>query len=140
MLYEDTTAKVLSPNGTSGWCITRRHTSSLYFYHCLRLHHATGNWQWGIIGFKLDNNRIRQHKPAIITDFDFEDDIALVTEEINQAENFLQRVQNSAARIGLHLNTEKTEFICFNQEQEPVLNTIGKDKIKFMALSTSVHR
>ena len=94
----------------------------------------------GIIGFKLDNKRSRQHKPAIITDFDFTDDIALVTEEINQAEEFLQRVQNSAARIRLHLNADKTEFICFNQEQESVLNTIGNDKIKFMALSTSVHR
>ena len=37
------------------------------------------------IGFKLNRKKIAQHKPPIITELDFADDIALVTEYIKQA-------------------------------------------------------
>ena len=45
------------------------------------------------LGFKLDRKRSRSHNPHVITDLDFADDIALVIEELEQAQNFPHRVQ-----------------------------------------------
>ena len=66
----------------------------------------------------------------VITGFDFADDIALVTEELEQAQDFLHCVQENAAKIGLHLNSDKTEFMSFNQVQDTVLKTINNENIK----------
>ena len=63
------------------------------------------------IGFKLDQKRSRRHIPEITIDLNFADDITLVTEKI-------EHVQHNAAKIGLHLNADKTEFMSFNQEQK----------------------
>ena len=66
----------------------------------------------------------------MITDLDFVDDIALVTEKMKQAQYFLHHVQHNVAKTGLHLNASKTEFMSFNQEQETVLKSINKENIK----------
>lgn len=55
------------------------------------------------IGCKLDQKRSRRHNPDKITDLDFADDIALVTEEMKQSQDFLHHVQPNAAKIGLQL-------------------------------------
>ena len=70
------------------------------------------------IGFKLDHKKSRRHNPDITTNLDFADNIALVTEEMEEAQDFLHRVQHNATKIGLHLNADKTEFTSFNKEQE----------------------
>ena len=45
------------------------------------------------LGFHLKKGRSRRHPPVIITDTDFADDIALVTEEIAQAQIMLSEVE-----------------------------------------------
>ena len=45
------------------------------------------------LGFKLDRRRSRRHHPTVVTDTDFTDDIALITGEINQAQELLTRVE-----------------------------------------------
>ena len=82
------------------------------------------------LGFKLDRKRIRTRNPNVITDLDFADDIALMTEELEQAQDFLHRVQENALKIGLHLNSDKTEFMSFNQVQGIVLKTVNNENIK----------
>ena len=82
------------------------------------------------LGFKLDRKRSRRHNPNVITDLDFADDIALVAEELEQAQDFLHCVQENAAKIGLHLNSDKTEFMSFNQVQDTVLKTVNNENIK----------
>ena len=82
------------------------------------------------IGFKLNHKICRRHNPDIITDLDFADDIALVTEKMKQAQYFLHHVQHNAAKTGLHLNAGKTEFMSFNQEQETALKSNNKENIK----------
>ena len=82
------------------------------------------------LGFKLDRKRSRRHNLNVINDTDFADDIALVTEELEQAQDFLHCVQENAAKIGLHLNSDKTEFMSFNQVQDTVLKTINNENIK----------
>ena len=49
-----------------------------------------------------------------ITDLDFADDITLLSEEIQKAQELLTRVENEAAKIGLRLNNEKTEAMVYN--------------------------
>ena len=78
--------------------------------------------------FKLDRKRSRRHNPDVITDLD-PDDIALVTEGLEQAPEFLHRVQENAAKIGLHLNSDETEFMSFNQAQDSVLKTVNNENI-----------
>ena len=51
-------------------------------------------------------------------------------EELEQAQDFLHCVQKNAAKIGLHLNSDKTEFMSFNQVQDAVLKTINNENIK----------
>ena len=82
------------------------------------------------LGFNLDRRRSRRHNPNVITDLDFADDIALVAEELEQAQDFLHCVQENAAKIGLHLNSDKTEFMTFNEVQDTILKTVNNENIK----------
>ena len=69
------------------------------------------------LGFILDRKRSRGHNPNVITDLEFSDDIALVTEELEQGQGSLYYVQENAAEIALHLNSDKTEFMSFSQKK-----------------------
>ena len=82
------------------------------------------------LGFKLDSKRSRRQNPNEITDLDFADDIALVTEELEHAQDYLYHVEENAAKIGLHLNSDKTEFMSLNQVQDAVLKTANNEYIK----------
>ena len=52
-------------------------------------------------------------------DLDFADDIALLPEEIWQAQELLKRVKTESLSIGLKANTKKTKCQVYNQP-EPV--------------------
>ena len=51
----------------------------------------------------------------VITDTDFADYITITTAQIRQAQEMLASVELKAAKIGLHLNSKKTEVMLFNQ-------------------------
>ena len=53
-----------------------------------------------------------------------------MTEELEQAQDFLHRVQENSAKTGLHLNSDKTKFMSFNQVQDIVLKTVNNENIK----------
>ena len=80
--------------------------------------------------FKLNRKSSRRHNPNAITDLDFTDDVALVIEELEQTQGFLHRVQENAVKTGLHLNSDKTEFMGFNQVQDTALKTVNNENIK----------
>ena len=50
-----------------------------------------------------------------ITDADYADDLALLANTPNQAETLLHSLERAAAGIGLHVNANKTEYMCYNQ-------------------------
>ena len=50
-----------------------------------------------------------------ITDSDYADDIALLTNTPNQAETLQHSLEQATAGIGLHVNAHKTEYMCYNQ-------------------------
>ena len=65
----------------------------------------------------------------MLTDLDFADDIALITDGMVQAQALLSRVEKECTKVGLRLNTKKTEYLSFNLPDEP-LNTIGNVELR----------
>ena len=57
-----------------------------------------------------------------VTDLDFADDLAITTEEIEQAQEALTRLETEAGKVGLVCNAKKTEYQSYNQ--------VGSVKIK----------
>ena len=66
--------------------------------------------------FTLKNARHRRYPAESITDEEYADDRALLANTPTLVEHLLHSLEQSAGRIGLHVNTNKTEYMCFNQE------------------------
>ena len=66
-------------------------------------------------GFKLAKERSRRYPAQIITDADYAKDIALLANTHAQAESLLHSPERAAGAIALHINADKTEYMCFNQ-------------------------
>ena len=87
--------------------------------------------------FKLGKERSRRYSAQTITDADSADDIALLANTPAQAESLLER---AAAGIGLDVNADKTEYMCFNQRGD-ISTQIGsslKRVDRFTHLGSSV--
>ena len=67
------------------------------------------------IGFKLTKERSRRYPARTITGTDYADDTALLANMPAQTEPLLHSLERSAAGIGLIVNVDQTEYICFNQ-------------------------
>ena len=59
-------------------------------------------------GFDLTKRRSKMYPAKTITDADYADDLALLANTPNQAETLLHS-------HGLHVNANKTEYMCYNQ-------------------------
>ena len=66
-------------------------------------------------GFELTKKRSKRYPAKTITDADYADDLALLANTPNQAETLLHSLERAAAGIGLHVNANKTEYMCYNQ-------------------------
>ena len=67
------------------------------------------------LGFQLIRKQSRR-KPAVsISDLSYADDIAIISEETEQAQGLLSRVEMNASEIGLQLNSKKTKIMAFAQ-------------------------
>ena len=88
-------------------------------------------------GFKL----VKERYPAqTITDADSTDDIALLANTSAQAETLLHSLEQAAAGIGLLVNTDKPEYMCFKQSGDiSILNGSSLKLVdKFTYLVSSV--
>ena len=139
LLYENTWVKILSPDGDTEFFDTLAgvlqgdalapYLFAIVIHYTMR--QAVGDQELDL-GFKLDKRRSRRRKPIAITDLDFADDIALLSEEIQKAQELLTRVENETAKIGLCLNDEKTEAMVYNIPTPSPLKTIGGNAIKIV--------
>ncbi len=66
------------------------------------------------LGFTINPRRSRRVGPLMVTDLDFADDIALVSDTASKAQELLDRVETAAMRVGLHMNAKKTKCMIFN--------------------------
>ena len=86
---------------------------------------------------------MKQKYPAqTITDADYSDDIALVANTSAQVESLLYSLEQTAGGIGLHVNADKTEYVCFNQRPDIFTLNGGSLKLadKFTYLESSINR
>ena len=61
-----------------------------------------------MLGFHIKKRQSRRVGPVCLTDLDFADDIALISEQIEQAQQLLNKVESEAAGVGLMANAKKT--------------------------------
>ena len=81
-------------------------------------------------GFELTKKRSRRYPAKTITDADYADDIAILVNKSNQAETLLHSFERAAAGIGLHVNTHKTEYVCYNQTGD--ISTLDGTSLKLV--------
>ena len=91
-------------------------------------------------GFKLAKERSRRYPAQTIMNADYADDLALLANTLIQAESLLHCLKRAAISIGLHVNADKTEYMCFNQRG--VISTLKGSPLKlvdkFASLGSSV--
>ena len=66
------------------------------------------------LSFQLRKRKSRRVPSITVTNMDLTDDIALVSEGIKEAQGMLTRVEKSAKRVGLSMNTGKTKCMSYN--------------------------
>ena len=67
-------------------------------------------------GFILKKTRNRQFPAETIMGADYADYLALLANTPTQAESSLHDLEQVAGGVSLHVNEDKTENMCFNQE------------------------
>ena len=80
--------------------------------------------------FKLAKERSRRYPAQTIMDADYADDIALLANILAQAKTLLHSLERAAGGIGLHVNRDKMECICFNQRGN--ISTLNGSSLKLV--------
>ena len=134
-LYKNTTAKVISPDGDTSFFpihagVLQGDTLAPYLF-IIAVDYAmrTAIFNPDDCGFTLDKAKSRRHPALCVTDIDYADDIALLSDSVDKAEKLLHTVEMAAKLIGLHINEKKTQHMTFNQNPSK-LTTINKKCIK----------
>ena len=81
-------------------------------------------------GFELTKKRSRRYPAKTITSADYANDIALLANTPNKGETLLHSLERAAAGIGLHVNTHKTEYMCYNQTGN--ISTLDRTSLKLV--------
>ena len=116
-LYENTRATIITPDGETEYFqvttgVLQGDTLAPYLFAIVLDHvlHQTYSAR------ELERQRSHRNPAINITDLDFADDLALLMEEIKQAQEVLTRLENEAEKVGLFCNAKKTELQVFNHE------------------------
>ena len=81
-------------------------------------------------GFKVAKERSRRYPELTITNTDYANNIALLANTPIQAETLLHSLERAAVGIGLNVNTDKTEYMCFNQRGD--ISTLNGSSLKLV--------
>ena len=89
-------------------------------------------------GFTLVKARSRRYPAQTIMDVYYGDDITLLANTPAQVESRQHSLERAAGGIGLPVNSDKTEFMCFNQNQRGAISTQNLvDKFTYLGSSIS---
>ena len=136
MLYKSTKVKVRSPDGDIDYFdilagVLQGDTLAPYqLIICLDYVLRTSVDIMKDNGFKPAKERSRRYPAQTITDADYADDILLLANTPSQAETLLHSLERAVAGIGLHVNTDKTEYMCFNQRGD--FSTLNGSSLKLV--------
>ena len=130
--YTNTTAQVVTSDGNTDFFsikagVLQGDTLAPYLFITM-VDYIMGtalkeNENLGLTVTKKQSKRI----PAIcLTDTDFADDISLLSDSMEDAQDLLTLVVAVAKNIGLHINEEKTECMSYNLPESTALNANGK--------------
>ena len=81
-------------------------------------------------GFELTKKRNRRYPAKTITDADYANDIAILSNTPNQAETLQHSLERAAAGIDLHVNAHKTEYMCYNHTGD--ISTLDETSLKLV--------
>ena len=136
ILYRNTKVKIRSPDGDTEYFdivagVLQGDTLAPYlFIICLNYVLRISIDKIRENGFALTKKRNRRYPTKTITDADYADDIALLTNTPNQAETLLHSLERAAAGIGFHVNAHKTEYMCYNQTGD--ISTLNSTSLKLV--------
>ena len=136
-LYENTRAKVITPDGETEYFevkagVLQGDTLAPYLF-AIVLDYVmckTYNGREEELGFQLHRQGSRRHPAITVTDLDFADDLALLTVQIEQAQEIMSRLEQEAERVGLHCNAKKTELQVFNHETHVIIKVRNGKTLK----------
>ena len=81
-------------------------------------------------GFTLKKARSRWYPAQTTMDTDYADDIVLLANTPTQAESLLHSLKQAAGGIGLHVNADKMEHMCFDQKGD--ISTLNGGSLKLV--------
>ena len=89
------------------------------------------------IGFKLTTCQSSCYPAINITNTDFADDLALISNTLEEAQILLLRLQTTAEAVGLHIKYKKMEYVFYNQTESNFATQQGNrlnlvDNIKYL--------
>ena len=134
MLCRNTKVKVHSPDGdTDNFDIVagvlQGDTLAPYlFIICLNYMLRMSTNKMKDNSFKLAKER--RYPTQKIMDTDYADDIVLLANTPTQAKSLLHSLELAAAATGLHVNADKTEYMCFNQRGD--ISTLNGSSLKLV--------
>ena len=146
MLYKNMKVKVCSPDGDTDYFdivaggVQGDTLSPYLIIICLDYVLRTSIDKMKDHGFKLAKERSRRYPAQTITDVDYTNDKALLANTPAQVKSLLHRLEQAVASIGLDVNADKTEYMCFNQRDDNSMLNGSSPKLvdKFTYLGSSV--
>ena len=144
-MYTNTRAKIISPDGeTDMFEITGgvlQGDTLAPFLFVIVLDYALRKALDGKeedLGFTITPRKSRRHPKEAIADLDFADDISLLSDQIEEAQQLLFSVERECKKVGLGLNGPKTKYLAYNIEEQQPLQTLDgttleqKDDFKYL--------
>ena len=133
ILYRNTKSMVRSPDGDTEFfdilagVLQGDTLVPFLFLICLDfvLRISVDTWNEYGLALELARSRFSTKK---ITDADYADDLALLSDNSYNAQKLLHILEQSAAFIGLHVNATKTEYMCYKQDSP--IETLNKTPLK----------
>ena len=111
-----------------------RYISILSVYNLPRLHTSnvdrSNKRKWLFTKKKKEKARSRRDSSETITDADYTDHIAFLANGPAQIESLLQSLEQAAGDIGLYVNANKTEYMCYNRDG--TISTLNGDPLKLV--------
>ena len=135
ILYTDTKSMVRSPDGDTDFFdvisgVLQGDTLAPYlFVICLDYALRKAFDSNKELGFTLSKRRSRRYPSVKITDADYADDLAIISDYLTDGTVLLHKLEETASEIGLYVNAKKTEFICLNQQHSGSIKSLNNNNI-----------
>ncbi len=136
-IYTNTKAKVMSPDGETDTFeimmgVLQGDTLAPFLF-VIVLDYALRkaiNGREQELGFTMTPRKSRRVHAKMQTDLDFADDIALLSDHIEQAKELLLAVERECKKVGLGINAGKTKYMSYNIAEDIEMKIADGTKIE----------